>query len=304
MIDRYVSPSELKRLVSALLVVVLFIALLAVFAFLVLPGLRNANAPDPSQGSAAAGGGTGWLDPTDYPAEKGRTLPPIDPATVMTPNPELLARGQALFAQDCVSCHGPKGEGDGPGRAMASIRRPRNFTQQAGWQNGYRIDAIYKTLEEGIKGSSMSVLHLPVQAGPHGPGALRPVPGQLRPRPRRPQGHARSSPKLFASSGEVIPNRIPVAWPWSGWKAEFKAPAALDPGARPHPGRGHREPAARRRDPVASCPGWRGSDKALAEGIVLGAPGNGFRPGVALYTPAQWQDLRSALDREMKEAAR
>jgi hypothetical protein len=65
MIDRYVSPTELKRLLSALLVVALFIALLAVLAFLVLPGLRNANAPDPGVGPAAAGGGPGWLDTTD-----------------------------------------------------------------------------------------------------------------------------------------------------------------------------------------------------------------------------------------------
>jgi len=39
-IDRYVSPAELRRLVSALLVVVGFIALVALFGFIVLPGLR------------------------------------------------------------------------------------------------------------------------------------------------------------------------------------------------------------------------------------------------------------------------
>ena len=301
MIDRYLSPSELKRLVSALLVVVLFIGLLSVLAFLVLPGLRNANAPDPSQGSAAAGGGTGWLDPTDYPAEKGRTLPPIDPATVMTPNPELLSRGQALFAQDCVSCHGPKGEGNGPA-GLALNPRPRNFTQQSGWQNGYRIDAIYKTLEEGIKGSAMNaftylskkdrmaLVHYVRSLGSfdHGPDD-----------PKAMQQLA----NLFASSGEVIPNRIPVSLAMVRLEGEFKAPAALDPARAPILGEAIANPR-RAAETLSLVPGWRGSDKALAEGILLGTPGNGFRPGIALYTPAQWQDLRSALDREMKEAAR
>ncbi len=31
--------------------------------------------------------------------------------------------------------------------------------------------------------------------------------------------------------------------------------------------------------------------------------GNGFKPGVALYAPAQWQELRGALNRGIKEAA-
>ena len=85
MIDRYVSPTELRRLLSALLVVAVFIALLAVFAFLVVPGTRNANRPVAGPGMVPGGpllprsGDTGWLDPTDYPAERGRTLPPVDP---------------------------------------------------------------------------------------------------------------------------------------------------------------------------------------------------------------------------------
>ena len=45
MIERYVSRQELLRLLSALLVVVIFICIFALFAFLVVPGMRNANKP-------------------------------------------------------------------------------------------------------------------------------------------------------------------------------------------------------------------------------------------------------------------
>ena len=45
MIERYVTPAEFKRLVSALLVVAVFISIVALFAFLVVPGMRNVNEP-------------------------------------------------------------------------------------------------------------------------------------------------------------------------------------------------------------------------------------------------------------------
>ena len=301
MIDRYVSPTELKRLLSALLVVALFIALLAVLAFLVLPGLRNANSPDPGVGPAAAGGGTGWLDPTDYPPEAGRKVPPIDPATVMTPNPELLSRGQALYAQTCASCHGPKGEGNGPaGRGLNPP--PRNFTQQAGWQIGPRIENIYKTLEEGIKGSSMvsyaylskrdrmALVHYVRSLGSfdHGaedPKALDEVAARFR------------------SAGEVIPNRIPVAMAMARLASEFTPPSAFEAASDPILLAAIADPA-RAAQTLSALPGWRASDQILAQGAAWGAPGNGFQPGVALFAPAQWQELRSALNRELKEDAR
>jgi len=299
MIDRYVSPSELKRLLSALLVVALFIALLAVLAFLVLPGMRNANRPDPGQAPAMANGGTGWLDPTDYPPERGRTVPPIDPATVMTPNPALLERGRTLYAQTCASCHGPKGDGDGPaGRGLNPP--PRHFTQAAGWTNSSRIDGIYKTLEGGIKGSSMvsyaylskrdrmALVHYvrslgSFDHGPEDPKALNEV------------------AERFRSAGEVIPNRIPVAMAMSRLEREFASPAPLAADPILAPAVADPERAAQT---LSALPGWRGSDQALAQGTVPGAPGNGFRPAIALYTPAQWQQLREALNRDLKEAAR
>jgi len=301
MIDRYVSPTELKRLLSALLVVALFIALLAVLAFLVLPGLRNANAPDPGVGPAAAGGGTGWLDLTDYPPERGRTVPPIDPATVMTPNPALLARGQALFTQDCVSCHGPKGEGNGA--AGGALKPPpRNFTQQAGWKVGYRIDEIYKTLEEGIKGSAMvSYTYLSKKDRMALVHYVRSL-GSFDHGPEDPKALAEVAER-FRSAGEVIPNRIPVAMAMTKLEGEFTAPAGFNAASDPILRMAVADPA-RAAQTLAALPGWRASDQILAQGAAWGAPGNGFNPGVALYAPAQWQELRSALNRELKEDAR
>ena len=207
-IHDYLSPEELKRLASALLVVIGFIAIVAFFGFTVVPGLRY-QAHTSESAVQAVQGETGWLDPTDYPSTAREVIPPIDPATVMTPNPALMARGKAVFAQTCATCHGPEGRGDGPG-GTGLTPKPRNFTEKAAWKNGTRIEDIYKTLDEGIKGSSMvsynyltkkdrmALAHVVQSLGAFDHGA------------NDPRAMA-ALEKLFASAGEVIPNRIPVA---------------------------------------------------------------------------------------------
>jgi len=300
MIEQYVSPPELKRLLSALLVLVLFLALLAVFAFLVLPGLRNSNQPDVETPSGVVGGGTGWLDPADFPPERGRALPPIDPRTVMTPDPALLARGKALFSENCQACHGEKGTGDGPA-GTALDPRPRDFTRKDGWKRGARISDIYQTVSEGLKGSAMAsfdylsrkdrmaLVHYvrslgSFDHGPEDPAALA------------------SLARSFASSGEVIPNRIPLSVAMRKLEAEFTRAAPLPRGGGPVLTAAVTDPA-RAGQTLAQITGWRTSDRALAR-IALGAPGNGFAPSVALYTPAQWRRLRDALGRALKEEPR
>ena len=57
---------------SALLVVVGFISIVALFAFIVVPGMRNVNQPGSQTSVTAVQGDTGWLDPTDYPAPRAR----------------------------------------------------------------------------------------------------------------------------------------------------------------------------------------------------------------------------------------
>jgi mono/diheme cytochrome c family protein len=294
MIDRYLSPAEFRRLLSALLVVLGFIALAALFGFIVVPGLRyQAHTPDtpPVQG---AQGETGWLDPTAYPSARKQVIPPIDPKTVMTPNPELLERGQQLYLQTCATCHGPDGKGDGPG-GKGLKPAPRNFTLAAGWKNGFQVESIYRTLDEGIKGSSMvaykdlrrkdrmALVHLVRSLGAfeHGPGD----PAALA-----------ALAKSFASAGEVIPNRIPVQQALARVAQEFQAAPAL----------GSSDPLLQEyiRDPrkaaqtLAGIPGWRASVAVLAKGVVASLPDNGFAPVVATCSPARWKQLHEVLNKQ------
>ena len=208
-INDYLSPEELKRLLAALVLVIGFIFIAAFFGFTIVPGLRYQAHTLPDAPVQGVQGETGWLDPTDYPAMAREVIPPIDPATVMTPNPALMTRGRALYAQNCATCHGAEGKGDGAaGRGLNP--KPRNFTEATAWKNGAHLEHIYKTLDEGIKGSSMvsynylskkdrmALAHVVQSLGAFDHGA------------NDPKAMA-GLEKLFASAGEVIPNRIPVA---------------------------------------------------------------------------------------------
>jgi len=68
------------------------------------------------------------------------------------PTPELVAHGKTLYSQNCVSCHGDAGLGDGV--AAGSLNpKPRNFTQDAGWKNGRKPSQIFKSRETGFPGT-------------------------------------------------------------------------------------------------------------------------------------------------------
>jgi len=211
MISDWLTPAETRRLASALTAVLGLLGLAGLLAFLVVPSLRYQADPDRG-GPGGTGlinpvlGETGWLDPTDYPARAKQELPPLDPKTVLTATPALLEQGKALYAQECASCHGPGGKGDGPA-GVGLTPRPRDFTGQGGWKNGPRLDAIYRTLDEGLPGSGMgsfnylpkaermALVHYVQSLGAFDHGT-------------DPAGQA-ALEHLFAS-GETLPNRIPV----------------------------------------------------------------------------------------------
>jgi len=70
-----------------------------------------------------------------------------------------LATGASLFAQQCASCHGSSGQGDGPA-AMALDPAPTNFLdlQRARQRSAY---SLYSTISLGVQGTSMtSFAHL------------------------------------------------------------------------------------------------------------------------------------------------
>lgn len=96
----------------------------------------------------------------DVYVKAGQPLTPVVQAKSTLKNPwmattELVQKGAELYAQQCVSCHGAAGKGDGPA-AGALNPPPRNFTQTAGWKNGRKPSQIFKTLKEGIPGSAMA----------------------------------------------------------------------------------------------------------------------------------------------------
>ncbi len=299
MIEEYVDRGELRRLLSTLMVVVLAITIAILFAFIVVPGLRNASAPLAGPPVAPPQGETGWLDPTEYPPQRGYVIPPVDPATVLTATPALLERGKALFAQNCVSCHGGGGRGDGPA-SRALVPAPRDLTRPDGWVNGFRVEGIFKTLKEGIAGSAMAswdylaaadrmalVHHVQSLGGfPHGPED----PAALA-----------AFAKQFASSAEKVPNRIPVSMAMAKLEAEeFPVPplavpegTALDRGAALL--REAIVDGRRAAETLARTPGWRTGPAELAAAIVPGAPGDGFAVSVATLGADDWEALHREL---------
>ena len=65
--------------------------------------------------------------------------------------PELVSQGKAAYAKYCTSCHGPKGEGDGPA-AKALKPPPRNLVTQP-VKGG--APAVFEVLNTGVKGTAM-----------------------------------------------------------------------------------------------------------------------------------------------------
>lgn len=209
MIDKYAGPEEAKRLVSALLAAVVAIGLIALFSFIVVPGLRSANHPPAARLPATPIGRSGWLDPLEFPPAAGYVLPRVDPKTVMTPTPRMLERGRVLFAENCAACHGEKGMGDGPA-AKGLVPAPRDFTRPDRWKNGTSLTAVFQTLTEGVRGGAMSsfdtlprrdrmaLAHLVVALGSF-------------PKQQDDPGALQALRDSFASGGERIPARIPVS---------------------------------------------------------------------------------------------
>lgn len=64
-----------------------------------------------------------------------------------------VQRGQQIFAQNCATCHGPGGKGDGPA-AVALNPKPQDLTDNQ-WKYGGTPDQIYKTITNGSPGTAM-----------------------------------------------------------------------------------------------------------------------------------------------------
>lgn len=69
-------------------------------------------------------------------------------------NPDMVAHGKKLFAQNCSMCHGNEGKGDGPAGAALNPK-PRNLVEGP-WKKGGGFTGWYTVLTEGLQGSSMA----------------------------------------------------------------------------------------------------------------------------------------------------
>jgi mono/diheme cytochrome c family protein len=267
----------------------------AVFASIVVPGMLRENKLRPPGQVALT---PGWLDEAEAPATKGRDLPPVDPATVMTPTPKLLARGETLFKQNCTSCHGDNGQGDGPASGTLNPK-PRNFTQPGGWKHSSRITDIFETVSRGIKGTGMNafdfiapadrmaLVHYVRSLGKFDHGAEDPKATQ-------------ALEDQFRSKGMHIPNRIPVSLAIHKMVAEQSAPPPValpsqtDNSASASLVRLTIADPRRVAQTVAETN--RGQDwQVVAREWSAGAPGNGFAPSVAGMSSAEWHELVSTL---------
>jgi mono/diheme cytochrome c family protein len=298
MIEKYVNAEELRRLLSSLVVVLGVLAIGGLFAIIVVPGLRNANRPETPTPVSPVVGEPGWLDPAEFPPERGRVIPPVDPKTLIAPSPQLMAKGKDLFAANCVQCHGAQGLGNGPAAATMNPQ-PRNFASSNGWTNGYNLPAIYKTLSMGVPGTSMAsfsylsrtdrmaLAHFVQSLGafPHGAGS--------------PEALEALSEEL-ASQGERIPNKIPVSLAMAKLEQEFTAARPLAVAPEDHrPGaeilRRMVQSPIRAAQVLAGAGTWRKGPAELAASILPDAPGNGFSMSVATLSAEEWKQLHAEL---------
>ena len=140
-----------KRLISYLLGSMLLLMFL--FFFAVAPDVMTAGGQNWERPSVDEEHGheANALAVHKHEAEEG----PVDVAKLVQQAPSLASKGQAIFAQQCVSCHGANGHGDGAASATLNPK-PRNFTQGDGWKNGRKLTQIFKTITTGIPGSAMA----------------------------------------------------------------------------------------------------------------------------------------------------
>jgi mono/diheme cytochrome c family protein len=298
MIEKYVNAEELRRLLSTLIVILAVLSVAGLFAITVVPGLRNANKPATPTPVSPVVGEPGWLDPAEFPAERGRVIPPVDPKTLIAPSPELITKGHELFAANCVQCHGEHGRGNGPAFATMTPR-PRDFTSPNGWTNGYVLPALYKTLSMGVPGTSMASFNYLSRKNRMALAHVIQSFGAF--------SHPAGSPnalealsKELAAPGEQTFNKIPVSAAMFRLEKEFVAPRPLavapdddSPGAKIFR-RAIHDPI-RAAQVLAGSERWRDGPAALAASILPDAPGNGFSVSVATLNAEEWKLLHAEL---------
>jgi mono/diheme cytochrome c family protein len=68
------------------------------------------------------------------------------------PDTASLERGRAVYEQNCVSCHGEAGRGDGP---LAASLRPRPADFRVHMAAGHTDGELFTWLSKGVPGTAM-----------------------------------------------------------------------------------------------------------------------------------------------------
>lgn len=78
----------------------------------------------------------------------------FDHKRLIVPNEELIGIGARIYSQQCASCHGAGGQGDGPAGQNLAIK-PRNFIDGkfSDWKIGASTLQMYETLQVGVGGN-------------------------------------------------------------------------------------------------------------------------------------------------------
>ena len=90
-----------------------------------------------------------------YPHTETARIPNVDYKDIVMGTPGDEEKGHALFQTNCVACHGPAADGQGPA-ATALKPAPRNFIDpQEKWTHGRNLPDIYHTISNGSPGTAM-----------------------------------------------------------------------------------------------------------------------------------------------------
>jgi len=233
---------------------------------------------------------------TDISARKGKQLPPVDVRKAALADPKQLSDGFRLFTENCASCHGPSGRGDGPaGKTLKPT--PRDLTRLTGWKNPTRLSDVFRTVTVGLAGTQMPAFdyltHEQRFATAHFVVSLAPG------RQIDTEVTLAALDQEFAlSAGAKEPNVIPVATAMDRMLAERTATPALrestiDDAAGQEVFNKVMEPGGRDRllRLLSTNQLWREDAARLKASATVDPVAAGLRPRVRLLTDTEWQTL-------------
>ncbi len=239
---------------------------------------------------------------TEVAVKRGEQLPPVDMDKVTRATDKMLSDGEKLYAQNCASCHGEQGRGNGPSGAGLDPP-PRDLTDLEEWTRGTRLSDIFRTLTLGLEGTQMSAydylspqerLGLSHYVQAFAQGQARDTRASL----------AKLDEDFHLSEGAREPNVIPISMavdnevadatpvpraPDSSRAAELDTQAPA--GAALFAALVGEKQLERAAYVLASDSTWTDSPERLREIITAGTPANGFAVAAQRLSADQWREL-------------